>query len=284
MEAVRRAAPRQPVRAAGALVERDPVVLEDEVRDEVREHEPRDDEDRVGHAALPAPAWRRARGARRPRRTPSRNSVASARASRPRWRTRPRSAMTETVARLTLEPLGRLGAPEVVDEDQPPDLALARRELVEQRGQERPEVAEQRVRVRRRRSGRPCPRAASGHAPRPRGRRGRPGPLRSVAGPVPGSTTPATIAQRSSRASGWRPARTTARNGSAPGASSSWSSSPWVNPADASRSGAVAAVELVAQRAQERGRTGVASGVDDVAEQHDRGLERSPAGAYRRLG
>ena len=206
--------------------------------------------------------------ARRPRRTgwpaPGRDPA--------RWRTRPRSAMTETVARRHVEPLGRLGAPQLVDEDQAPDLALARGQLGEQRRQQRAEVGEQRVRRGvagdRDEADRAatCARASTSRAT------WKAVPVRSVAGPVPGSIAPATIAQRSPRASGWRPARSTARNGSAVAASRPWTSSPWVNPNDASRSGArVRAVEVRAQRAQPGGGTRVATRVDDVAEQHDPG-------------
>ncbi len=71
-------------------------------------------------------------------------------------------------------------------------------------------------------------RRAPASARRSRARRNA-GPVRWVAGPVPGSTSPATITQRIGLRSGLKDARSTASSGSAPGASSPWSSSPWVN-------------------------------------------------------
>ena len=58
-----------------------------------------------------------------------------------------------------------------------------------------------------RRSGRRGRRGARAPARSTRARRGRRGPVRSMAGPLPGSTSPATTAQRSSRASGRRAAQ-----------------------------------------------------------------------------
>ena len=229
--------------AAGRLVHRDPVVLEHEVRDEVGEDQPRQDEDRV--AFMPRSLRRATRRAaadpwtarRRPPwpapHPPRRSRPAPGRAPRGGGRAPGRDDRHRRPAHP--ESLRCLGAPELVEQDQARDLALARRSA-------RP--AAPAAAGRGPRAARPPPDRRS-RATRPsRCTRARPiasraarnaGPVRSVAGPLPACTSPATTAQRSSRASGWSAARRTARNGSAPGASSSWSSSPWVNPAGASR-------------------------------------------------
>jgi hypothetical protein len=71
------------------------------------------------------------------------------------------------------------------------------------------------------------------------------GPLRWVAGPCPGSISPAMTTQRIGTDSGWSAARRIARVGSPVGARRPWSSSPWVNSKGASRSpGAYASVRF----------------------------------------
>ena len=173
-----------------------------------------------------------ARRARRPRRGRAvGNSVARLGASRPRWRTWPRSAMTETVARLTRSRSAASASRSSSTSDQPPDLALAGGELVEQRGQERPEVARAGRPPRHRRCGDHPLAAAPSRARQPRARRGRRARCAPSRGRCrarrPGDDRPAQLA--GIRDGGRRGA--TAGNGSAPGASRSWSSSPWVNPA-----------------------------------------------------
>ena len=249
-----------------ALVQGDPVVLQDEVREEMREDQPAQHEDGVAHAALPDPDPDGSAPCARS--TPWRNSVAIARASPWRWRT-PAAVRDHRDRRpRDVESLGRLGAPQLVDEDEPADLALAGGQVREQRRQQRPEIAEQGVRLRVAGDGDEAPirpvfaRASTSRAA------WKAGPVRSVAGPVPASTGPATIAQRRSRASVWSAARSTARNGSTPGASSPWTSSPWVNPKAASRSPArIGGVEIGSERAEPGRCARVAPRVDHVAEQ-----------------
>ena len=92
-----------------------------------------------------------------------------------------------------------------------------------------------------------------------------------VAGPRPGSTSPATTTQRIGRRSGWSAARMTASRGSAGIASSPWISSPWVNSKSASRAaGGIRRLELLGERSEPGGRPArVAARPDDVAEQDD---------------
>ena len=159
-----------PIATAGRLVDRDPVVLEHEVRDQVREDQPGEDEDRVGHAApagiadpdgggaraLDPLAERARQGARQGGQVPDAGARGDHRHGRP----------------THAQALGGVRAPEVLDEDQPRDLALAVGELVEQRTQDRAELVQERVgrRVARRRQ--QAKRGGSWRARAARARRG----------------------------------------------------------------------------------------------------------------
>ena len=80
--------------------------------------------------------------------TPSAKIEARPRASCPRWRIRPRLAITLTVARLTWRRSAASARSVAVHEQQAANLALAAGELVEQGGEHRAQVGEQLVRGR----------------------------------------------------------------------------------------------------------------------------------------
>ena len=266
---------RRPARAAAAaLVDRDPVVLEDEVGDEVGEHQPGEDEDGVGHVALPTPRCGLI-GDVPDDRVGAGDTIAEdgREAGGETLQVADPAAFGDDGDRGAAHPQAfrGLGLPEPVHDEEAPNLALADGELPEEGGQERPELREQVVRGGIAGRGRQ-PEAMGLRALQQAPSGAERGPVRSVAGPVPGSTSPAAAAQRRPRASGRSAARTMIRNGSAPGTSRSWISSPWVNPAGARRSWAVARIQLLAQGAKERGGAGVAARIHDVAEQH-RGRE-----------
>ena len=162
---------RPAVPAAGRLVDRDPVVLEHEVGEQVREDQPREDEDGVGHAA-PAGAGAGCRGrgpGRRAPRPPRTSARAPRRAPRGGGPARaPRSPRRSPGSRPGAPRPPRGGAPR---QEQPRDLALAVGELGEQRGQHRADVQQQRVRGGIAGLRRAAPRAASSRARAARARR-----------------------------------------------------------------------------------------------------------------
>ena len=226
MEAVERRAPTSPRAPPVRLVDRDPVVLEHEVGDEVREHEPDDDQRPCRSCGAPAPSARRAT------REPSAKIAARARASPSRWRTRGPVGDDRHGRAADVELLGGVR------------LRAARRRAISRPtsrwrgvssassdGSSGPRSARQRVGCRVARCGDEAdPRCACARASR-RGPRGTRGPCARVAGPGAGLDLARDDGPAKARVhrGGAPPARRPG-TGPVPGASSPWISSPWVNP------------------------------------------------------
>ena len=257
--------------APGSLVDRDPVVLEHEVRDEVGQDEPGQDQDRVGHAVLPggrvaataiiadgrggaghAVAEDGGQGGDQPGQVAGSGPVRDDRDGCP----------------ADPKALSRLRPTQALDQQQARDLALPDGELGQQRRKQRREIREQRVRPRV--TGDGChpltprlgaleelARGAEGGAV---ALRRRPGAPVDVAGHDGPAELPRVRVQRRSNHAAKRVRVRSEQQLDLVALG---------EPGRRDSLGPEGGVQVVAERPQERGCTGVTARVHDVAKEHD---------------